>query len=141
PAPVNRGGHEQNEQRAHPVVAEALPHFGEEESRQAARVAEEALVLLGGTFAGREILDRRDTHGAPFRNFMITDRTKFAGVLFRVPCSREGLEMCRIVSKCVEGPPTGLFDGSSREVFPASFDFQQERPIWLCFAFLLWGLA
>jgi hypothetical protein len=28
-----RGGHEENEQRPHPVVAEALPHLGEEEGR------------------------------------------------------------------------------------------------------------
>ncbi len=35
------------QQRAHPVVAEALPHLGEEERGESARVAEEAGVLNG----------------------------------------------------------------------------------------------
>ena len=33
--------HEQNEESAHPVIAETLPHLGEEESGEAARVTEE----------------------------------------------------------------------------------------------------
>ena len=37
-------GHEQHENGAHAVVAEALPHLGEEERRQPARVAEPARV-------------------------------------------------------------------------------------------------
>ena len=43
-APGDAGGHEQDEERAHAVVAEALPHFGEEEGREAPRMAEETAV-------------------------------------------------------------------------------------------------
>ena len=39
--------HEQHEQGAHAVVAEALPHLGEEQRREPARVAEERAVLSG----------------------------------------------------------------------------------------------
>ena len=38
----DRVGHEQHENGAHPVVAEALPHLREEERRQTARMAEPA---------------------------------------------------------------------------------------------------
>ena len=41
------GGHEEDQQRAHSVVAEALPHFGEEERGKAARMAEERAVPAG----------------------------------------------------------------------------------------------
>jgi hypothetical protein len=37
----HRCGHEEDQQRAHAVVAEALPHLGEEQRRQAARMTEE----------------------------------------------------------------------------------------------------
>ena len=37
--------------RAHPVVAEALPHLGEEERRQPARMAEERAVVRGEALA------------------------------------------------------------------------------------------
>ena len=37
----DRGGHEEDQERAHAVVAEALPHLREEERGQAARMAEE----------------------------------------------------------------------------------------------------
>src|SRR4051794_39281776 len=36
----DRCNHEEQEERAHAVVAEALPHFGEEECGETARVAE-----------------------------------------------------------------------------------------------------
>ena len=42
------GGHEQDEEGAHAVIAEALPHFGEEQGRQPAGVAEKATVVAGG---------------------------------------------------------------------------------------------
>jgi hypothetical protein len=38
------GGHEQDEQRAHAVVTEALPHLGEEQRRQPAWMAEECSI-------------------------------------------------------------------------------------------------
>src|SRR5207248_8353695 len=40
----DRRGHEQDQQRAHAVIAEPLPHFGEEERRQSARMTEERAV-------------------------------------------------------------------------------------------------
>src|SRR5437773_69577 len=60
-APGHGGDHEQHEQRAHPVVAEALPHLGEEECREAAGMAGEA----GGVgnenrLRGRTVGGRRD---------------------------------------------------------------------------------
>ena len=58
PARRGRGGHEQDEQRAHPVVAEALPHLGEEQRREAARMAEERAIALG-----REVATRSGAHG------------------------------------------------------------------------------
>ncbi len=50
-------GQVQHQQRAHAVVGEALPHLGEEQHVQAARVAQEGLVFRGngtgcGTHAG-----------------------------------------------------------------------------------------
>ena len=39
---VERVDHVQDEERPHPVVAEALPHLGEEERGEPARVTEEA---------------------------------------------------------------------------------------------------
>src|SRR6185437_4651196 len=42
----NRRGHEQNEQRAHSVITEALPHLCEEEGREPARMAEERAIPL-----------------------------------------------------------------------------------------------
>src|SRR5207244_9206391 len=36
-----RGGHEEQQERPHAVVAEAFPHLGEEEGREAERMAEE----------------------------------------------------------------------------------------------------
>ena len=41
----DRRRHEQDEQRAHPVIAEALPHLGEEQRRQPARMPEERAVV------------------------------------------------------------------------------------------------
>jgi hypothetical protein len=38
-------GHEQDEERAHPVIAESLPHFGEEERGQSARMTEERVIV------------------------------------------------------------------------------------------------
>ena len=54
-----RRRHEQNEQRAHAVIAEALPHLGEEERRESARMAEEGAVvgrrgLAGSARGGRD---------------------------------------------------------------------------------------
>ena len=43
PAGGDRRHHVEDEEGAHAVVAEALPHLGEEERRQPARVAEEAV--------------------------------------------------------------------------------------------------
>ena len=40
-----RRRHEEDEQRAHAVVAEALPHLGEEQRREAAGMAEERAVV------------------------------------------------------------------------------------------------
>src|ERR1700736_1984536 len=48
---IYAGDHEQDEQRSHPVVAEALPHFREEKRGEAAGMAEEALVLAGWSLA------------------------------------------------------------------------------------------
>jgi hypothetical protein len=41
----DRCRHEQDEQRPHPVVAEPLPHLGEEENGEAARMTEERMVV------------------------------------------------------------------------------------------------
>src|SRR5882672_1500920 len=41
--------HEQDQQRAHAVVAEALPHFREEQRREPARVAEDLRALTRGS--------------------------------------------------------------------------------------------
>ncbi len=43
--PVERLGEEEHEDRAHPVVREALPHLGGREQRETARVAEERGVV------------------------------------------------------------------------------------------------
>ncbi len=45
PAVGERRDHEEDEQRAHPVVTEALPHLGEEERREPTRVAEEGAIV------------------------------------------------------------------------------------------------
>ena len=50
-------GHEQDEQRAHAVVAEALPHLGEEQRGEAARMAEERAIVAGCERPGQR---RRD---------------------------------------------------------------------------------
>ena len=42
-----RRRHEQDEQRAHPVVAEALPHLGEEQRGEPAGVAEKPVSVAG----------------------------------------------------------------------------------------------
>ncbi len=47
-----RRGHEEDEQRAHPVIAEALPHLREEERREAARMAEKRAIVDGGRDCG-----------------------------------------------------------------------------------------
>ena len=54
-APGDAGGHEQDEERAHAVIAEALPHFGEEEGGQAPRMAEKAAVGARGVRAMVEV--------------------------------------------------------------------------------------
>src|SRR3569623_1073764 len=41
------GGHEQDQQRAHAVIAETFPELREEQRAQTARVAEESVVLCG----------------------------------------------------------------------------------------------
>jgi len=41
----HRRHHVDNQERAHAVIAEALPHLGEEQRRQAARVAEESSIV------------------------------------------------------------------------------------------------
>ena len=56
---LGRGGHhEEEEQRAHPVVAEALPHLGEEERGQAAGMAGDPAAveaLTGSATAGLSV--------------------------------------------------------------------------------------
>ena len=52
---LDRRGQEQDQERAHPVVREALPHLGEEQGRQAARMAEEGRVLRLGRARGRDL--------------------------------------------------------------------------------------
>ena len=52
PALGNGGHHEQNEHAAHPVVGEALPHLGEEECRESARLPEEGPGWRGGRGGG-----------------------------------------------------------------------------------------
>ena len=54
-AVVGRVGHEQDQERAHAVVAEALPELGEEEGRQPPRVSE-PLLVSGGRCAHRVLL-------------------------------------------------------------------------------------
>ncbi len=57
-----RGGHEEDEEGADPVVREALPHLGGEERRESARLPEEAAVGDEGAaslFLGRRQLWRR----------------------------------------------------------------------------------
>jgi hypothetical protein len=49
-AASQRGGHVENEERTDPVVRESLPHLGEEQRGQAARMTEEAPVV-------RDVLD------------------------------------------------------------------------------------
>jgi len=61
PARGDRRGHEQDQQRAHAVVTEPLPHLGEEQHRKAARMAEECTVV------GARLRDSR--HGT--KNTMI----------------------------------------------------------------------
>ena len=66
PAVGDARRHEQNEERAHPVVAEALPHFGEEQRAQTAGVAEESSAV--GHLAGRRPIGSRAGHdGEPLR--------------------------------------------------------------------------
>ena len=47
-----RRHHVEDEERPHPVVAEPLPHLGEKERRESARMAEEAAVLGDGSAHG-----------------------------------------------------------------------------------------
>ena len=59
-AVLRRGGrHIQDEERADAVVAEALPHFGEEERGQPAGVAEEAAIGGSWQFVGGHSPDYR----------------------------------------------------------------------------------
>ena len=53
PPAATRRGHEEDEERAHPVVAEALPHLGEEQRGETARMAEEAGVDCASVAATR----------------------------------------------------------------------------------------
>ncbi len=55
----DRRRHEEDEQRAHAVIAEALPHLGEEERRQPARVAEERAVVGVRGDGGNSHIPRR----------------------------------------------------------------------------------
>ena len=56
-----RRGHEQDQQGAHAVIAEALPHLGEEQRRQAAGMAEKRPVA-GGSGLGRRFRRQRHAH-------------------------------------------------------------------------------
>ena len=58
-APALRVREEEDEDRAHPVVREALPHLGDEEQAEPARMPEEGAVVEGG---GRGSADGRRTH-------------------------------------------------------------------------------
>ena len=66
PAGRRRGGHEEDEERAHPVVAEALPHLGEEERREAARDGRRTPCRSGQVAAARLAARARGSgaHGA-----------------------------------------------------------------------------
>ena len=55
-------GHEEDEERAHPVVAEALPHLGEEQCGESARMAEKACVDLSGCYHSSWHRSRRHGH-------------------------------------------------------------------------------
>ena len=66
PAGRDRRRHEEDQQRAHAVVAEALPHLGEEERREPARMTEE-----GGIVGAR--VDRGNSHDGS-KNTMIVWR-------------------------------------------------------------------
>ena len=57
PAARERRRHEEDEERADPVVREPLPHLGEEQRREAARMAEEAAVVVSG-LAGLVVRER-----------------------------------------------------------------------------------
>src|SRR4051794_28774222 len=55
PQPPRRNGgcHEEDQERAHAVIAEALPHLGEEKRGESARVTEEPGVALDEMSLGR----------------------------------------------------------------------------------------
>src|SRR5665213_873910 len=56
---VHRRDHEQNQQRADAVIAEALPHLSEEERGKAARMAEEGMIVGGRQRVGGHSPDYR----------------------------------------------------------------------------------
>ena len=62
PAGRHRRDHVEDEERAHAVIAEALPHLGEEQRGEAARMAEETLISRSGRIRhrGECNLSRRD---------------------------------------------------------------------------------
>ncbi len=55
----DRRRHEEDEQRAHAVIAETLPHLGEEERRQPARVSEERAIVGTRGHGGNRHTGRR----------------------------------------------------------------------------------
>ena len=61
PARRDRRGHEEDEQHPHAVVAEALPHLGEEERRQPARMAEERAIVEARVRGGNSHAARKNT--------------------------------------------------------------------------------
>ncbi len=51
PAFLDASDHEQDQQRAHAVIAEALPHLGEKKGGESARVAEKTMVVAARPLA------------------------------------------------------------------------------------------
>ena len=87
PAVRQRGGHEQDEERADPVVREPLPHLGEEQRREAARMTEEAPAIRRG--------------GGGLSTVTAASCARFGGTLTSLGASAD----------CVRGREVGAIDG------------------------------